>query len=325
VDLRSYDVPAGIADILEAQIAAGVSWYQPFVFTDDVIAGTAAVWNAGEDRFLCTARDSAQTRANFLRETLVLSAWYHWLTDIITTSFPDADSYLDFGCNMGHFGIDLAARGRTYTGIDVARNQPGVELLQRITGSHFEFTAGRYDEDVHRLDRFDEARQFDVGILSVVIMHLTDPHYALPYFAAKIRHGIFFSSNLTGGGGHLFRARIRLGDRNRPLPHTFELVPTEALCETMLRHSGFPHLYKIPYRDGIDPRHSRLWGCWIAAREPIPDDAVRRFDLRYVPDRVDDFADAIPAGAPADSLRMVVGRPKPPDPKPPDQKPSDHW
>jgi hypothetical protein len=89
-------------------------------------------------------------------------------------------------------------------------------------------------------------------------------------------------------------------------------VPTEALCETMLRYSGFPHLYKIPYRDGVDPRHSRLWGCWIAAREPIPDSTIARFDLASVADRTEAFADALPPGAPPDSRRVVVGEPKGP-------------
>ena len=307
MDLRNCAVPAGIASILEDQLAGGVHWYQPFVFTDEVIAGTAAVWNAGEDRLLCTERDSDVTRANFLRETAVLTDWYTRLTDIIDASFPDAETYLDVGCNVGHFGVELTRRGKHYTGIDRPEMRPGVELLQSITGTPFEFAGTSYDEDTHRLGEFDESRRFDVGILSVVIMHLTDPHYALPYFGDKVRRGVFFSSLLTGGNGHLFRARIRPADRSRPLPHTFELVPTEALCETMLRHSGFPHLYKIPYRDGVDPRHSRLWGCWIAAREPIPGDAVSRFDLRTVPDRTDDYADAVPPGAPQDSQRSVVG------------------
>jgi SAM-dependent methyltransferase len=300
-------VPLDIAAILERQLADGVSWYQPFIFTDAVIAGTAAVWNAGEDRYLCTERDSAATRANFLRETTVLTDWYTRLTDIMDAAFPHADSYLDFGCNLGHFGVDLTRRGKRYTGIDEPHLLPGVELVQSITGTSFEFVGAHYDEDVHRVDDFDETRRFDVGILSVVIMHLTDPHYALPYFASKVRHGVFFSSLLTGGSGHLFRARIRTSDRDRPLPHTFELVPTEALCETMLRHSGFAHLYKIPYRHGIDPRHSRLWGCWIAARDPIPDSAVTRFELVPVADRTHEYADALPPDAPADSRRVVVG------------------
>jgi hypothetical protein len=312
MDLRPYPVPADIAAILEDQLSRGVSWYQPFIFTDDVIAGTAAVWNAGADRYLCTEDDTAEVRANFLRETTILTDWYSHLTDVTVAAFPDGESYLDFGCNLGHFGVDLTNRGKLYTGIDAPRLLPGVELVRQITGVPFEFAATEYNENLHRLNDFDEQRRFDVGILSVVIMHLTDPHYALPYFASKVRHGVFFSSLLTGGNGHLFRARIRTHDRDRPLPHTFELVPTEALCETMLRHSGFPHVYKIPYRHGIDPRHSRLWGCWIAARAPIPDSAVSRFDLTPVADRTHEYADALPPDAPPGSRRVVVGDPKGP-------------
>ncbi len=304
MDLRSFEVPADIAEILAHQIGSDkVSWYQPFVFTNDVIAGAAAVWNANGDKYLCTRSDPEATRKDFLREALILGDWYSHLTDVMLAAFPDSRTFLDFGCNLGHFGIDLVQRGKAYVGIDAPRNEPGVRLLQNITGIDFEFVGSRYDEERHRLDNFDEERTFDVGILSVVLMHLTDPHYAMPYFASKFRRGFFFSSAAIPGAGLAFRVRITRYNRDYRLPHTFELIPTVPLAEILMRHCGFPHIYRIPYRDGPDPKHSQRVACWIAAREAIPHEAATRFKLSEVADRSDDFTEPLPAGWSSDTLR----------------------
>lgn len=293
MDLRQYRIPRDIGSILRRQVYdENVKWYQPFIFTDDVITGTAAAWNAGADKYLCTPEDPPELRESFLRENMILGDWYRHLVDVIVASFPAQTSFLDFGCNMGHFGLDLASRGKRCMGIDVPRNEPGQALLKRITGIDFEFVPGQYDEETHSIPELDSQRSFDVGILSVVIMHLTDPHYAMRYFSERIRHGLFFSSLLVPGNGHFFKARITPYNRDKPLPHAFELVPTEPLAESLMRLSGFPHLYKIPYREGIDPRHSSHWGCWIAARTPIEPRVVERFELRHVEDRTDQYADA---------------------------------
>jgi len=295
MDLRGCQIPTDISSILSRQISEQkVTWYQPFIFTDEVVAGTAAVWNAGADKYLCTEDDPAEVQESFRRETLILGDWYRHLTDILVASFPAARTFFDFGCNVGHFGLDLSARGKVYTGIDVPRNQPGKDLLVAITGIDFEFIPAQYSEEVHRIPDFDEERSFDVGIFSVVIMHLTDPHYAMRYFSQKIRHGLFFSSLLAPGDQHHFKARITPYNRSRSLPHTFELVPTEPLAESLLRFSGFPHLYRIPFRPGVDPGHSRQWGCWIAAREPVEPTAIERYGLTYVEDRTDRYADGAP-------------------------------
>jgi SAM-dependent methyltransferase len=292
MDLRAFPMPPDIAEVLRRQIEIDrVSWYQPFVFTDTVMTGVGAIWNAGGQDYLCTGSEPANVVEDFARETATLSDWYARVADILVAAFPDAQSYLDIGCNMGLFGIDLVQRGRSYTGVDVPRNAPGVRLLQSITGTDFEFLALPYDENEHRIRGLDDGRMFDVGILSFVIVHLTDPHYAMPYFAAKLRRGCFFATNLVPQPGHAFHARIRHHDRARRLPHTFELVPTEAMAESLLRFSGFPYAYRIPYREGVDPRNLRGSGCWIAAREPIPDEAIDRFALVSVEDRSGTFTE----------------------------------
>jgi hypothetical protein len=54
MDLRGCEIPHDIGSILRKQMAEGVSWYQPFIFSDDVVTGAAAVWNAGANKYLCT-------------------------------------------------------------------------------------------------------------------------------------------------------------------------------------------------------------------------------------------------------------------------------
>jgi SAM-dependent methyltransferase len=233
-------------------------------------------------------------RESFLRETLILGDWYRHLVDIMVSAFPAAHTFLDFGCNMGHFGFDLTARGKQCTGVDVPRNETGKRFLEQIIGIDFEFISAQYSEELHRIPDFVVGRQFDVGVFSVVIMHLTDPHYALRYFSKKLRHGMFFSSLLVPGNVHHFLARMTPYNRDKELPHAFELVPSEPLAESMLRLSGFGHVYKIPYREGVDPRHRSRWGCWLAAREPIAEEAISRFGLMYVEDQIDRYADNAP-------------------------------
>ena len=313
MDLRGFAMPPRIAETIQDLMAGGVTWYQPFIFRDDLIAGVAAMWNAGGDKYLYTASDPEETRRSALHEALRLTQWYAHVAELMVAAFPTARSVLDFGCNLGHFGFDLVPRGMDYCGIDMPRNEPGVRLLQELAGLQFEFAGSPYDEDHHRLAAFEGSREFDVGILSVVLMHLTDPHYAMPYLAAKFRQGFFFSTALLPGTGLDFKARMTHYNRGKPPPHAFELVPTVPLAEVLMQLCGFGFLYRIPYRVGVDPGNVGRTACWIASRAALPDDVVDRFQLSAVPDRIETFTEAAPRGWSSDRFRNQEHRRGRPD------------
>jgi len=295
MDLRKYDVPENIAEILKGGGKRKtdfdyVQWYQPFIFTDDVITGAGAIWNSGANEFYCTKEDTKKMRKIFLREAIILGDWYNYINNIMLDSFPNAETFLDFGCSNGHFGFDLTRRGKIYTGIDRESQRPSYELIKRITGIEFEWIDDTYNEMTHSL-KLNSTRQFDCGILSVVLMHLADPHYAMAYISKKIKKGIFFSTLVVPGHEHKFFARVRGYRINMPLPLSFELVPSEPLGESLMRFAGFQYIYKIPYRKKGNPRNTKRWRCWIASREPISDLAIIKYNLLEIPDRRETFAD----------------------------------
>ena len=299
MDLRGYSVPPDIGRIIEETTTRRpdfVTWYQPFIFSKDVIVGTAALWNAGYDTVYCTEEDDDLKKETFLRESQRLGDWFDYINDILVASFPSARTFLDFGCNNGHFGFNLASRGKVYTGIDRERNRESYEIISKITGIQFEYIGDTYDEGTHSLRHLAEDRVFDCAILSSVIMHLTDPHYAMAYFAPKIAQGVYFSTLIIPGDEHKFKARMTTWRAKKDLPFVFEFVPTEPLAESLLRFAGFEYLYRIPYREGIDPDNTKRWRQWVAARRQIPQEAIDRFSLQVMPDRREEFADVSPPG-----------------------------
>src|SRR5262245_39468088 len=115
MDLRKFELPKNLEQILLEHKKKNVPWYQPFIFNADLMVGTGAAWNSfGKVRqYVCTSADSAETKKIFLKENQRLGDWYSILVSMITDCCPQAKSFVDIGCNVGHFLFELVGKGFT--------------------------------------------------------------------------------------------------------------------------------------------------------------------------------------------------------------------
>lgn len=294
MDLRSFNVPSNIAQTLHEHNGRGVMWYQPFIFSDQVVTGTGAIWNGGQTKYFCNAEDTPATREVFLTQARVLGDWYDTLVKMSLACAPEARTFLDVGCNVGHFGFALTKAGRSVTGVD--RTDLHHRVVRDIVGTSFEFIPEPYSERSHDIPAL-RGRQFDFTVASAVSTHLTDPHYFLGYLGETTRQGVLLTTPLRQGEGLAFKARLPVWSRDKRLPFNMELVPTAELAEVLLTLAGFPYLYRRPFREG-DPANTSAWGAWVALRSPAPAEAVSAFGLEARPNLVEQHADIVVPGNP---------------------------
>ena len=293
MDLRGYDIPTDINELLREHRSRRVMWYQPFIFTDRTVVGTGAAWNntLGVRQYICTDDDDEQTQQLFLEQNTILGNWYQELVDLVVDASPNSREFLDLGCNAGHFCFSLGQYGKRATGVDFWKEC--YEIVSRIVGSEFEYIEGRYDSASHRISDLED-RTFDFAIASAIQTHLSDPHFFIAYVAKKCPQGALFTTPVVPYEEPVFRHRITVGRRNRPLPERFEFLPSESAMEVMLQ-TVYPHVYQRASRV-TDPFNTRAWGIWIALRDEVTPAVAEKYGLTKTPDRItqltDDHADA---------------------------------
>jgi SAM-dependent methyltransferase len=289
MDLRTFKLPGNLEQTLLEHKKNNVPWYQPFIFSDQLMVGTGAAWNGlGKARqYICTSADSAEVKRIFLEENLRLGDWYSSLVAMITHCCPKAKCFVDIGCNVGHFLFELADRGLAGTGVDTWRDC--YTVVSSITGTNFEYIQGRYRSDIHRIPEL-EGRKYDFLIASAITTHLTDPHYFLGYARGLSSLGMLVTTPVVPYEEPVFRHRITVGRRNRPLPERFEFLPSPSAMEMMLQ-SIYPHVYIRPYRSS-DPKNTQKWGVWLCLTEPLGQSELAVHGLKSAADRIKQFGDA---------------------------------
>ena len=96
----------------------------------------------------------------FLKENIILGDWYDQLIRMVIEVSPASNTFIDFGCNAGHFCFSLKALGKRATGVDVW--QECYEVISDITGMTFEYIQCRYNSATHEVPEFHQ-RTFDFG------------------------------------------------------------------------------------------------------------------------------------------------------------------
>jgi len=303
MDLRSYTIPGNINDILAEHRKRGLVWYQPFIFSNTAIVGTGAAWNSGKlaiRQYICTDQDSEEVQKVFLEENLRLGNWYENLVNTVVDCFPTANSFLDIGCNVGHFCFNLVQRGfSSVTGVD--SHSECYNLISETTNLGFEYVQGRYSSALHIIPELSD-RKFDFAIASAVSTHLSDPHFFLAYASQLATNGMLVTTPVVPYEEPVFRHRITMGRRNRPLPERFEFLPSVSAMEIMLQ-SVYPYVYRRPFVNG-DPKNTQKWGVWFCSISPIPEDKLLQNGLVTTKDRIEEFADYATESCSIPKLRL---------------------
>jgi SAM-dependent methyltransferase len=288
MDLRGYSVPKEIDEIIRTHEARKLIWYQPFIFSDTAIVGTAAAWNntLGIRKYACTDADPPEVRRVFLEQNARLGDWYETLVAMCLACSPESQEFLDLGCNAGHFSFQVAKLGKKATGVDVWKDC--YQFVSDILGVSFEYLNERYDSATHGVPSL-EGRKFDFVFASAIQTHLSDPHFFMAYTNRLARHGLLYTTPVIAGTDPYLRLRITAGRREREMPERFEFLPTVSAMELLLQCMR-PFVYRRASQS-TDPKNTSLWGTWIALDHEIPEAVAQKFHLSRTPNRIEQFAD----------------------------------
>jgi SAM-dependent methyltransferase len=288
MDLRAYNIPLNIDEILREHNKKKLIWYQPFVFSNTAIVGTGAAWNnrIGIRQYICTDSDPQEVQQVFLQENLKLGYWYERLVKMTLECSPLSQHFLDLGCNAGHFSFQVVAAGKQATGIDVWKDC--YEFISSLTGVKFDYRNERYSSLTHEVESL-RGNKYDFVFASAIQTHLTDPHYFMGYTNRMSRHGMLYTTPVIAGEEPFLRLRITSGRANREVPERFEFLPTVAAMELILKAMR-NHVYRR-LSQPTDPGNTHRWGVWIALDHEPPAEVLKKHHLVEVTDRVNQFSD----------------------------------
>lgn len=279
MDLRGYKLPDDIDERVLDKGVESMEWYQPFIFRDDLAAGSGGLWTLLKKSYVVTKDDTPEMCEEFIKENIKLGEFYSKMIQIMTDLSPDSETFIDIGCNVGLFGFELLKRGKKPTGVDW--HVSSYELISEILGQKFEYVCDRYDNLSHTIPSM-EGRTFDGLILSAILLHVSDPHYFMGYLSKMIKKGVMITTPYIESDMPVFRARTPWWREGLDLPLRIEFIPSDTMLMLMLKLSGFEYIYRYKFVESDPQNIQDAWGIWMAYREEAPAEAVARHDMELV-------------------------------------------
>jgi len=259
MDLRGYPGAKG----LDEDELLGLWWYQPFNFTDDIVAGESAQWSIkGLDRSIIRQSDNPKQFKKFwdisTRTSRMYEAWGKALVDLSKVDLKQSNVF-EMACNTGSLLFSMKEWGaKECVGVekvDIGRQQ---EILGNITGiNDIDFRSGGWSSESHSLQGLSDDERFDLVICTAFAMHMGDPLHVLREMAARTKKAMLFH-NLVGYLNFGMRVRYvpaphheRWGDQ---FPNNFDTRISRKLLAHSLMECGFKEVIQLNY--------SRKWLSW---------------------------------------------------------------
>jgi SAM-dependent methyltransferase len=203
MDLRPFH-PTGN----QAEAAAQLLRYQPFVIDDDRQTGVAYTWMHSPDPTRVSSEDFFFDRKSVTAEVWDkacdanrrLGSMYDAFIARIVDVCPPGGSYLDIACNTGYFPVRASLAGvQTAAGIDLGDFSSAFQLLNEITGSSAKFAVGGYDSGSHSLTMPANfgPKSYDVVSSSAFLCHVPDPLHFLKSIATLASRAVFLWSGFV--------------------------------------------------------------------------------------------------------------------------------
>jgi SAM-dependent methyltransferase len=209
MDLREFGI-----DAAQANAAAALLHYQPFILDDDRQTGVAYSWLYSDD----PTRDH-YGRLLFDRSKVSADVWQHaWdanrrlatMYDAFVSVIADvcrAGSYLDIGCNTGYLPVRASLSGVKVTaGLDYDDYTAAFDFLNAITGSRASFYQGMYEPAVHALKpAAGPLDSYDVVSATAILCHVPDPLHFLRAISCLAKKALFLWSGFVESDELLIR------------------------------------------------------------------------------------------------------------------------
>lgn len=253
MDLRQF-----LATPSQADEAASLLHYQPFVLDDNRHTGVAYSWlysadptREGYDSFLFDKRSVPEhVWANAWDANRRLAVMYDAFVEAIVP-FCRGGSYLDVGCNTGYLPVRASLAGVTSAaGIDCDDYTRAFQILNGVTGSKARFHLGEYDACSHSLISGAANEKYDVVSSTAVLCHVPDPLYFLKAIANLATRAVFLWSGFVESNELLIRYNPENKFRVKPFPNGFDdgTSISQGLLYHSMRELGFPNCLELEHR-----------------------------------------------------------------------------
>jgi hypothetical protein len=255
----------------QADVAASVLNYQPFIISDDVQTGAAYSWYYTKDPrispplvFRRSEWEPEWDRIKAIngRQRIMYDDFIRYIAERYK-----GRTLLDVACNNGYFPVraEMFGMGPSF-GMDAANYDLSVQVLNRFCGTHATFRHIAYNPTTHTAPV--EGR-YDVVVANTIMWHLPDPTYFLAFLGRLAREAIFMWVHILDTDERLVSYGMPHAQLGSPTghvtyPHAFNdfTQVSRGLLELAFRSMGFPNITYLPW--------SETWLPFAAPHDKAP-------------------------------------------------------
>ncbi len=261
MDLRKY---ANAQSIGEEDIIS-LPWYQPYIFSDDIVSGVAPqFFMKNVDTTIINRRSHPKIFKRFLnlntRMGLMYQDWAKSVCELTDLNIKKSDIF-EIACNTGYLLFWFKEQGaQNCVGIDKQQLDTQRNILRKITGIEgVDFREGRWDSETHLLKGLDVKEQFDVVICTAFAQHISDPLHLIRELGNRTKKVLLFHNSvgyLNQGMSIRYRPvehHQRWGD---VFPNNLDTRISRKLLYWSLKECGFKEIIQLKYSRSWLPR---LW------------------------------------------------------------------
>lgn len=280
MDLRKYS-PSRI----EEEVLLSLWWYQPYIFSDNIVSGEAPTWfMRGFNKTIIRRSDYPLYFDGFrnlsMREARMYDDWFNNLCRISGIDLRKS-SVFELACNTGYFLLLAKMLGaKDCVGIDKADLHLQRSVLSEITGiSDIDFRDGRWSSEMHRIDGLLPHESFDLVVVTAFAQHISDPLHLIRELSLRTRKALLIHTQVRQSLGipdfahrvvadflNLIRGRRRTSDMKitylvaehhnqwgNVFPNNFDTIVSKALLLHGLKECGFRQVHEVPWSRGWLP------------------------------------------------------------------------
>ena len=283
MDLRKYS-----GGRVDEKLLLSLWWYQPYIFSDDIVSGIAPTWFLpGCNKSIIKRSDCPKYFDRFWRLSNQAAQMYrNWFDVLCDTSGINLNqaSLFEIACNTGYFLFLGRMRGIGYcVGIDKADLLLQRSILSDLTGIRdIDFREGRWLSESHSIEGLQSHETFDLVIATAFFQHVSDPLHLLRELSCRTRKALLLHTQIESYprilqvGARLTQKAYLLNSLMRRrqtremkityfaedhhkkwgdvFPNNFDTFVSKPLLLHSLKECGFRKIVEVPWSRDWPPR-----------------------------------------------------------------------
>ena len=237
-------------------------WYQPYIFSNDLICGVAPSWFIKGIEETIMDRETVGSRFNKCwninqRMINMYEDWTDALVEYSNLSLKES-SVFELACNTGWFLMNLKERGALKcVGIDKKSLDKQRAILRNFSGiDGIDFRNGHWSPyDNHSIIGLEESEQFDITVCTSFLEHMSDPLNLINELSKRTRKALLLSAHIRDrlrvfnyGMNITYRPmshHVKWGDT---FPYGFDTTVSKKLLFYSLKQCGFNEIIEVKYK-----------------------------------------------------------------------------